>query len=150
MAQEDIPLLVNWIVETPLWQRYGLQPEQTTAEFQRAIHQQHILLVVDLAPSSYACGFSWCMPTGAFGLSAYLRLIGVQQEHTGSGMGTLLLAATERRAAQTAKDMFLLVSDFNVDAQRFYRRSGYQQIGAVPGYVLSDVTELIYWKRLHD
>jgi hypothetical protein len=46
-----------------------------------------------------------------------------------------------------SSDLFLLVSDFNHDAQRFYQRQGYQQIGAIPGYVLPDVSELIFRKR---
>ncbi len=43
---------------------------------------------------------------------------------------------------------FLLVSDFNEDAQRFYEREGYLRVGPLPGLVLPDVAELLYWKRL--
>ena len=43
--------------------------------------------------------------------------------------------------------LFLLVSDFNVDAQRFYQRHGYTQIGAIAGYVVPEVVELLFWKR---
>ena len=59
------------------------------------------------------------------------------------------MAAAESLVAGLAPDMFLLVSDFNIDAQRFYQRLGYVQVGALPAYVLSDVTELILWKKLH-
>ena len=60
----------------------------------------------------------------------------------------MLLEETERTVRKVCNDLFLLVSDFNKAAQRFYQRNGYQQIGAIPGYVLPDVTELIFWKRL--
>ena len=62
-------------------------------------------------------------------------------------MGAALLQEVEARA--TSSDLFLLVSHFNEGAQRFYRRMGYEQIGAIPGYVLPDVTELIFRKVLH-
>ena len=44
-------------------------------------------------------------------------------------------------------DVFLLVSDFNTTAQAFYRRLGYEQVGAIPGYVVPGITELIFRKR---
>jgi ribosomal protein S18 acetylase RimI-like enzyme len=83
---------------------------------------------------------------GAFGRSAYLRLIGVRPDKARSGIGAQLLNHIEQSISGT--DLFLLVSDFNRDAQVFYRRQGYEQIGAIPGYVLPDVTELIFRKRL--
>jgi len=63
-------------------------------------------------------------------------------------VGAALLRSAEDAALKINPELFLLVSDFNVDAQRFYQRQGYQQIGAIPGYVLPDVTELLYWKQL--
>jgi hypothetical protein len=48
----------------------------------------------------------------------------------------------------SSSDLFLLVADFNTDAQQFYQRRGYEQVGAIPAYVLPDVTELIYRKRV--
>jgi predicted GNAT family acetyltransferase len=48
--------------------------------------------------------------------------------------------------AQT-REIFLLVSDFNTDAQRFYARLGYHQVGALPDYVVRGVSELIFWKK---
>ena len=95
-----------------------------------------------------ACGFAWAIPNGAFGRSPYLRLIGVQPQATGAGIGGRLLRAIEERAAQVASDLFLLVSDFNIDGQRFYTAHGYTQIGAIADYVQIGVTELIFRKRL--
>jgi ribosomal protein S18 acetylase RimI-like enzyme len=150
MTPEDIPAVTKWMVTVPLWQRYQLSASDVSAQFAQALKQDHILLVADRAPDDRCCGFVWCLPCGAFGRSAYIRLLGVQAEHTGTGIGTVLLTRAERTAAEASSDMFLLVSDFNLAAQRFYRRHSYQQVGAIPGYVLPDVTELIFWKRLHE
>jgi ribosomal protein S18 acetylase RimI-like enzyme len=144
MTAEDARIIASWMVTLPLWQRYQVKAEAAQAQFERALDTEDILLVAD--QDERAVGFTWCLPKGGFGLSAYLKLIGVR--HAGAGIGVALLDETERRARDISKDMFLLVSDFNLDAQRFYRRQGYEQIGAVPGYVLPDVAELIFRKRL--
>jgi GNAT superfamily N-acetyltransferase len=60
-----------------------------------------------------------------------LRLIAVAADAQGQGIGAALL-----------------VSDFNIAAQRVYQRRGYQQVGTLPGLVLPDVDELCFWKRL--
>jgi ribosomal protein S18 acetylase RimI-like enzyme len=148
MAPEDIPIIANWLVLVPLWQRYRVSVAAVQAQFEEGLGQQDIMLVSDSGPETRACGFAWCLPRGAFGLSAYLRLIGVRPDQTRSGIGSTLLAETERVAAVQSRDLFLLVSDFNADAQRFYRRHGYEQIGQIAGYVLPDVAELIFRKKL--
>lgn len=147
MASEDIAIVANWMLLIPLWQRYRVTAAAAQMQFEEGLKQQDILLVSDAGAENRACGFAWCLPKGAFGLSAYLRLIGVRQDQAGLGIGSVLLAETERAAAQHSKDLFLLVSDFNTDAQRFYRRHGYEHIGKIAGYVLPDVAELIFRKR---
>jgi GNAT superfamily N-acetyltransferase len=146
MTPEDFPTLAAWMVELPLFQRYGLTQPGAVASFAAGLARGDWLLVAD--EDAVACGFAWAIPGGAFGRSPYLRLIGVRADRTGGGLGAALLAEVERRAGEVAADLFLLVSDFNDGAQRFYRRQGYQQVGSIPGYVVPDVAELIFRKRL--
>ena len=148
MTAADIPLVAAWMVQTPLWQRYQLTVERASKNFANALERREVLLVADAGADNLCCGFAWCVPQGGFGRSMYLRLIGVRQERARAGVGTALLHAAEAAALTVGHELFLLVSDFNVDAQRFYQQNGYQQIGAIPGYVLPDVTELLYWKQL--
>ncbi len=145
MTAQDIPVIARWMVQVSLWQRYGLDEPKARRQLEAALQNDDLLLVVDVE-DRLSCGFTWVMPQGGFG-RAYLRLIGVHPEQSGQGLGAALLEATESAAAQQSAALFLLVSDFNSGAQRFYRQHGYQQIGAIPGYVLPDVTELIFWKR---
>jgi ribosomal protein S18 acetylase RimI-like enzyme len=148
MSASDIPLLAEWLPEVPLWQRYNLTAKVATQYLHDALNQGDLVVVADLAPEAPCSGFAWCMPRGAFGRSAYLRWIGVHSSRTGGGLGGLLLRHIEQAAATYAPDLFLLVSDFNQAAQRFYFRAGYRQMGALPGYILPDVAELIFWKSL--
>ncbi len=147
MTVKDIPVITGWMVLIPLWQRYNLTVDKISTQFERALQTQDLLLVTDMTGYP-ACGFAWCLPGGAFGRSMYLRLIGVHPDCTRFGIGGTLLAEVERQALEAGQDLFLLVSDFNMDAQRFYQRHGFDQVGAIPAYVLPDVTELIYRKRL--
>ncbi len=148
MIASDIPLLAAWTVELPLMQRYRLTVERASQQFETALVQQDILLVADVGDNESACGFAWCLPKGGFGRSVYLRLIGVRPDRARAGIGAALLGAAEQAAIAVKSDLLLLVSDFNTDAQRFYQRQGYTQVGALPGYVLPEVSELIYWKQL--
>ncbi|HEX2908802.1 MAG TPA: N-acetyltransferase [Phototrophicaceae bacterium] len=147
MTPDDTLILAAWMVNVPLWRRYGLTVERARTQFDNALRHGDILQVADTA-DKHACGFAWCMIGGAFGRSVYLQLIGVQPDLAGQGIGAALLNNVEQVAAAVSNDLFLLVSDFNLDAQRFYHRQGYSHVGSIPAYVLPDVDELIYWKRL--
>jgi GNAT superfamily N-acetyltransferase len=81
-------------------------------------------------------------------MGGYLRLIAVLDGEQGRGTGAALLAAYEAAVARSSAHGFLLVSDFNAPAQRFYERHGWTRVGAIPRLVLPDVDELVYWKRL--
>jgi len=148
LRSDDIPILAEWIPAVPLWQRYGMTAEKMDARLRQAFQAGDLLLVADGAGDGSAHGLAWTMIGGIFGRSAYLRLLGIQNGCTGGGIGVALLDETEQHVRAARQDLFLLVSDFNDAAQRFYQRQGYRQIGAIPGYVLPDVTELLFWKPL--
>lgn len=145
MQPEEIPIVSRWLITLPLMQRYHLTEASAQRMFEQGFSREDHLMVVD-GEHATACGFAWVTPQGVFGRSAYLRLIGVRPDFASQGLGSLLLEEAEQFAFDAGRDFFLLVSDFNVQAQNFYRRHGFKQIGAIPGYVLPDVTELIFWK----
>jgi ribosomal protein S18 acetylase RimI-like enzyme len=131
---------------TPLWQRAGLGAERAAAILTSAAAQGETVLVLDVDGTLE--GFAWIDPRGAFGRSGYLRMIAVAPSRRSAGHGTRLMQAFEGVAATQGADAFLLVSDFNLDAQRLYRRLGYDEVGRVPDYIMPGVVELLYWKRV--
>ena len=56
--------------------------------------------------------------------------------------------AAEAAILEGGPNVFLLVSEWNTRAQRFYERRGYRRIGDVPDYVRVGITEVLYRKTL--
>ncbi|MFT3912972.1 MAG: GNAT family N-acetyltransferase [Anaeromyxobacteraceae bacterium] len=143
----DVAPLARALAPLPLMQRYGRAEAALARDLEAALARGDGL-VTALGPGGVPAGLAWFLPTGTLGMGAYLRLIAVAPGHEGRGVGAALLEAYERAAAVAGKHAFLLVSDFNEGAQRFYERHGWTRSGQLPGLVLPDVTELLYWKRL--
>ena len=130
---------------TPLWQRVGLGAERAATILTTAAEHGETVLVLD---DGGVAGFAWIDVRGAFGRSAYLRMIAVEPTRRSAGLGARLMDAFETIALTEDGNAFLMVSDSNADARRFYARRGYVEVGRVPGYVQPDVVELILWKRV--
>lgn len=92
------------------------------------------------------CGLARFSRTGSLGQGGYLQLIALVPGREGGGLGAQLLLAVEAEVARDSQALFLLTSDFNHGAQRFYERHGYRQVGPLPDYARPGITELLYWK----
>ena len=130
---------------TPIWQRVGLGAERAAALLAAAAERGETVLVVD---DGVVSGFAWIDRRGGFGRSAYLRMIAVEPARRSSGLGARLMDAFETVALTEDGNAFLMVSESNADARRFYERRGYVEVGRVPGYVQPDVVELVLRKRV--
>jgi ribosomal protein S18 acetylase RimI-like enzyme len=147
MEPGDISRIAEWMANDVLWQRYGLSHETIAADFERGLQRGDLILVVDA--DIPACGFAWCLLDGMFGSFPYLKRFGVDPTYAGQGIGGLLLDGLERELlARQRHELFLLVSDFNTVAQRFYQRHGYHEVGRIPDLVLPGVAEVLFRKQL--
>jgi ribosomal protein S18 acetylase RimI-like enzyme len=127
-------------------ERYRRTAERLEADLRVASERGDGLLGAEVG--GRLAGFCWFLHHGTLGMGGYLRLIAVLDGAQGRGTGAALLAAYEAEVARGSAHGFLLVSDFNGAAQRFYERHGWTRVGAIPALVLPDVDELLYWKRL--
>ena len=91
-------------------------------------------------------GFLLVAPRGLAG-APYIASIAVAEAARGRGVGSRMLAWAEQHFAGS-RDLFLLVSSFNVRAQQLYLRHGYVQVGDIPDYIVPGHSELILRKRL--
>ena len=145
MVHDDISACARWIAETPLWQRYGVTERSMSESFTKRLRDGATIYVVERAGA--VLGVIWIVARGAFNRSGYIRLIGVRPDERGHGVGRALMEYAEAQLFADAPEIFLLVSDFNTDAQRFYERLGYRQAGVLDDYVVRGVSEVVFWKR---
>lgn len=142
----EIPELARALADVPLLVRYGREAPALARALAAAHARGEGLLVAE--EDGALGGLAWFLREGTLGLGGYLKLIAMLPGAEGKGGGPALLAAFEAETVVRSGHAFLLVSDFNDGAQRFYERHGYERVGALPGLVLADVAELLYWKRL--
>jgi ribosomal protein S18 acetylase RimI-like enzyme len=146
LARAEIPALAAALAGLPLMVRYGRDAAALSRALEAASGRGEGLLVAE--DGGVLRGLAWFLPAGTLALGGYLRLIAVAPGDEGRGTGLALLRAFEAETARQSAHAFLLVSDFNAGAIRFYEREGYARVGPLPGLVLPDVAELLYWKRL--
>ena len=144
LTHTDIADIARWVTATPLWQRYSVTEAGFAERLTTGLASGATIFVAERAGTVF--GFVWLVEHGAFNRSAYIQLIGVQPETRGGGVGRALMEFVEVHAQ--SRDIFLLVSDFNLDAQRFYTRLGYRQVGKLDDYVVQGVSELVFCKRV--
>lgn len=145
MQPGDVSECARWIAETPLWQRYGVSADSMAARLQTGLDAGATIFVAEA--EGQVLGFIWFVEGGAFNRSGYIQLVGVRPGERGHGVGRALMEYAEAQNRSARRDMFLLVSDFNTAAQRFYERLGYRQVGRLDDYVVPGIAELVYWKR---
>ena len=95
-------------------------------------------------------GFVWWLPDGAFGESGYVKQIGVHSDAQSLGVGSKLMDTAESTMLSDERDsnVFLLVSDFNVVARRFYESRGFVEAGTIEAYVEKGIDEIVMRKTV--
>lgn len=141
---DNIAHLAEKLAELPLFSSYHLSAKHLRERWLRALHEnEHFFIATD---NGSELGICWYSPTGTFGTGAYLRTLAVVPDSHSQGIGTLLLSHYER-STRASGGWFLLTSDFNTAAQRFYERHGYVKTGELPSFAHAGIVEFIYWKK---
>lgn len=142
----DLSACAAIVTAEPLWHRYGTTARRARQQLRGALDRRDRLNVAVIGGE--IVGFIWFQVRGTFAHSGYIRWVGIAASSRGKGVGSSLMDLAERQILRHGPNVFLLVSDFNRLAQRFYRRRGYRLVGALADYVVPGVTELVYRKTL--
>lgn len=146
MLTGDLPGCACIACAPVLKEVYGFTEKSWVQRLSKVLGEKDNLLFVAEHGQELA-GFAWGHERGAFLAAPYLRFIAVGEGFKGLGIGKLLLAEFEKRTSHVGKDFFLLVSDFNTSAICFYSQQGYTQAGALPGFAVPGVSEIIMVKK---
>jgi ribosomal protein S18 acetylase RimI-like enzyme len=95
-----------------------------------------------------AVGFIIFTPEPVFARGGYLRALGVLPSMQRQGIGEKLLVFAEKMTARSSRNFYLCVSDFNLQAQAFYKKQGYARAGKLVDLIVPGSSEYIYWKQL--
>lgn len=150
----DVEACAEIVGRDPLWRRYGTTVARARTVFRRAVRARAKGREPGRVPDELAVaqqgkrvlGFIWFRLEGTFHHSGYVRWIAVSPHARTRGVGRRLMRYAEERILRRGPNVFLLVSAFNRGAQAFYKRLGYREVGVIPDYLVSGITERLYRK----
>jgi ribosomal protein S18 acetylase RimI-like enzyme len=130
------------VTSTP-WKELGYRREQCVAILRAGLEETQVAV----GPDASLRGFV-CLQRGALIGQPYVKLLCVAEATRGRGVGRALMAWAETQAFERwgARNLFLLVSDFNTAARAFYAHLGFAEVGRLPDYVIAGRDELILRK----
>ena len=144
VEREELPRLAKILAEGEFWQRKGHGYEEALDLLNGYDPVAGEILVARLEDK--IVGLVWFMIDGTFHEFGYVSLLAVAADCRGRGIGEELMRVAEERIGAGSRAVFLLVSDFNDGARRFYQRLGYSQCGLLPNYKGEGNDEIIMWK----
>lgn len=93
------------------------------------------------------CGVIIMDPRGLAG-APYIKLIAVDPGYRNRKIGAAMLGYVENEFRSKARFIFLCVSSFNTQAQKFYLSNGFTRVGELKDFIISGESELIMQKQL--
>ena len=79
-------------------------------------------------------------------LNGYVQIVATHPGWRGRGLGTRLMRFAEERIFRQSPNVFLCVSAFNLRAQNFYERLGYECVGELPDFLVPGHSEILLRK----
>jgi ribosomal protein S18 acetylase RimI-like enzyme len=133
------------LCNSKLGEEYFAAEEKALAALTDGITKGEVYVALDDA--GRCLGFIWFILNGAFHSFPYLHIVAVKEGYRGQGIGKKLLAFFEETVFVDNAKVFLVVADFNPEAQRLYEQMGYKQVGVIPGLYKEGVTEHLMMKE---
>jgi len=123
---------------------YFSQEQRARAFLQEGLSKGEVFVALD--EHRNCVGYIWFTLDGAFYKFPYVLNFAIKKDLRGRGIGKKLISFFEDKGFERASKLFLLVSDFNVRAKKFYQDIGYQEVGLIPDLIKEGVGEYIMMK----
>ncbi len=144
LKKENVDICTEIICDSVLGKEYGYVKENTKSMLLNASKKEEKFFTAHIDKN--VVGLIWFDPKGAFTIAPYLKLIVVDEKYKGMNIGSFLLDFYEKKCSKLNKHYFLLVSEFNLPAIKFYEKRGYKKSGIIPSFVKQDMNEIIMIK----
>ena len=140
-STSDAEWVAKVMANSQPWITLSISYERSLALLTNASRERYLAEV-----SGQRAGFLMVSMQGAF--VGYVQLLGVAAEFRGQGVGKALIEFAEQRIFRETQNVFICVSDFNQDAQRFYARMGYERVGELRDFIVTGHSELLLRKTI--
>lgn len=127
------------VKNSALWDAYFRDNPAHEAALEEMISKKQVYVATD--KNNKCAGFMGVINNGCFHKFSYLATIAVQKKYRNKGIGETLVKKFETIGFKKADRVFILVSDFNKQAQKFYRKLGYKKVGNIPDLFKIGVSE---------
>ena len=144
-VKSDLRHCAEILSDCLMWDRYGRSFEDALSFFSVEYETGSEVWVFE--ENGTVLGYLVLIPRGMMGEFPFVRALGVLRNRRGTGIGSQLLEFAEERMFRLKQYLFMMVSDFNNDAQRLYYRLGFEKIGEIPDYKKEGIAEYVLVKR---
>jgi ribosomal protein S18 acetylase RimI-like enzyme len=122
-----------------LWDAYFKANPSHESTLEEMISKKQVYVATN--EKDNCIGFMGVINNGCFRKFSYLSILAVKKRYRNKGVGELLVNKFESIGFKRADIVFILVSDFNRKAQKFYRKLGYKKVGNIPNLFKLGVSE---------
>ncbi|MCW4013903.1 MAG: GNAT family N-acetyltransferase, partial [Candidatus Bathyarchaeota archaeon] len=132
----DYRILAEMMAESDPWLRLGIGYSDLLGMVSESTREVYVAQIDDQVLGGVIIEMQ-----GSF--TGYIKSICVSTRYRSKGVGRLLMEYVEQRIFREKPNVFLCVSGFNHEAQRFYESLGYTVVGALDDYLVSGESEIL-------
>ncbi len=139
--EADIQAAARLMASNEPWVTLGRTYEKCLATIRNPLAESYVAKV-----DGEVMGLAIIQLKGA--LVGYIQTLLIAEQYRGHTLGNQLITFLENRIYEVSPNVFMCVSDFNVDAQRLYKRMGYEVIGEIKNYIADGHSEILLRKTI--
>jgi [ribosomal protein S18]-alanine N-acetyltransferase len=133
----------SWIVRMEPWRSLGYTRPRLAAWLAQQASERRVFAATR---SGRVLGLVVAQPD--FLLGTFIALLVVRPDSAGQGIGRALVEDVTRRTARRRRWLYTSCDALNRDARRFYRRFGFERVGALRDLIRKGRTEILLRKEV--
>lgn len=139
--EADIQAAARLMASNEPWVTLGRTYEKCLATIRNPLAESYVAKV-----DGEVMGLAIIQLKGA--LVGYIQTLLIAEQYRGHTLGNQLITFLENRIYEVSPNVFMCVSDFNTDAQRLYKKMGYEVIGEIKNYIVDGHSEILLRKTI--